>query len=237
MDPDGKAAHVVDLANALASLVPMLPVVTATGTTMTAAAATTLVGGIFGGGGSVLGGGGGGRGVGLESGDDNREGASRHDDDDDDPRGVVAEAFIRAIPPVAALLARGTAVGRRRAMSALRRLASVSGHSLLKVMAAHDVISAAAAFLETTAPAVADAAAGRADGLASAIEIKRTATASRGGDDVRDGNHVAAAASASRDDAVQLLAALVAAAGDDVSSAGWSSIKSSVGRSSVGVFA
>ena len=40
VDPDGKAAHVVDLANALASLVPMLPAGTGTGTgTMTATAA------------------------------------------------------------------------------------------------------------------------------------------------------------------------------------------------------
>jgi hypothetical protein len=199
LDPAGEAEHVVDVANALASLVPMLAKVNTQ--TQHRDPATLL--GVFGG--ST---------VGTLEGTGNREGR------DDDLRGLVATSFIRAIPPVAALLAQGRSVGRLRAISALRRIASVCGHSLLKVMAAHDVIAATANELQATSPAAADVGIGRVDGLKSAIERKRAVTSSHGGDDVRDGGDAAAVAMpAARDDAVQLLAALVAAAGDDVSSA------------------
>ena len=55
--------------------------------------------------------------------------------------------------------------------------------------------------------------------VTAAIDRKRLATAAQGGDDVRDGGGMAAVAPAARDDAVQLLAALVSAAGDELSSA------------------
>ena len=72
---------------------------------------------------------------------------------DGGPREMVATAFIRAVPPLASLLARGSSDGRRRAITALKRLASVSGRSVLTIMAAHHVVTSVTSELETTAPA------------------------------------------------------------------------------------
>jgi hypothetical protein len=190
VDPRGEAAHVIDLAHALASLEPML----ARAKTQSGLSLIDVIGYV--------------------------SAENTEDQACEEWRRLVAASFIRAVPPLAALLTQGTSVGRPRAIISLNRLASVCSRSVFAVMAAHNIIAATASELETTAPA-SGGGTGLAskDGLVSAIETKREATSPRHGIDAMDGNGLAVTFPVVRDSAVQLLAALFSAAGDEVSSA------------------
>lgn len=185
LDESDEPSRVVDLANALASLVPM----------------TTAKDASY---------------FGTMSNVDDDTDIQGHDES----RELIAAAFIRAIPKISAILSQGTDVCRAFAIIALHRLAFVSGQVFLSIMAANDVVAALAKELERSGPSPARANnvdLKPSDDLVRAIELKKSSTL-RGEHDIRVCEDSAVVLPAARDDAVKLFAALIRAAGDDVSS-------------------